>query len=92
MARDRAQTLALLKEFAPFNGVLLDVKPLLRKVATQFGFDPNEFILPDMPPPAPGQPPAGPAVPGAAPTGALPNAPSPGAGTPEMIQNREQGR
>ena len=90
-ARDRAQTLALLKEMAPFNGVLLDIKPLLRKVATQFGFDPNEFILPDMPVPPPGQPGPG-AVPGAAPTGALPNAPSPGAGTPEMIQNRERGR
>lgn len=88
--RDRAQTLALLKEVAPFNGVMLDVKPLLRKLATQFGFDPSEFILPDMPPPMSGAAPG--AVPGAAPTGALPNAPSPGAGTPEMIQNREQGR
>ena len=92
VARDRAQTLALLKELAPFHGVMVNLKPLLRKVATQFSFDSNEFILPDPPPQlAPPQGEGG-KVPGAAPTGALPNAPSPGAGTPEMVQNRERGR
>lgn len=96
VARDRAQTLALIKELAPFHGVMVNLKPVLRKVSNQFGFDANEFILPD-PPPVMG-PGAGPGagapdsrVPGAVPTGALPNAPSPGAGTTEMIQTRERG-
>lgn len=96
VARDRAQTLALLKELAPFNGIMVNLKPLLRKVATQFSFDPNEFILPD-PPPQLAPPQGGPqdgvpgSVPGAMPTGAMPNAPSPGAGTTEMIQTKERG-
>lgn len=101
VARDRAQILALIKELAPFHGTIVNIKPVVRAAIGKFGsINPAEVILPDPPmmppggmPQEPGMPPSasGPPVPGAAPTGALPNAPSPGAGTTQMVQAREQG-
>ena len=101
--RDRAQTIELVEKLAPFAGIMVNIKPLLRKLALQFGEDPHELILPDMPvvpgmtpgagPGTPGVP-GGPPAPGGSsepPTGALPNAPTPGKGTPEMERKREVG-
>lgn len=93
VARDRAQNLELLDRLAPYAG-LINMKPVLKKVVTQFGHDAAEVVLPDMPLSGMGVGPGGvpPGPGGEPPTGALPNAPAPGAGTPEMERNKETGR
>lgn len=95
-ARDRAQTLEFLEKTAPYSP-MINIKPILKKLANQFSLDPQEVIMPDIlpgmglpgMPPGPGAPPPGPGGPT---TGALPNAPAPGAGTPQMERSKEVGR
>lgn len=75
VTRNRAQKLQFLTVTAPYANTIVNVKPLIKSIARDFGIDPNEFILPDLPPPMPGVPGAAPppsGVPGA------PPAPPPG--------------
>lgn len=92
--RDRAQTIELIDTLMPLAGVMVNIKPLLRKLTLQFGEDPHELILPDPPVVEPGASPAGVGGSGSSSkptTGALPNAPAPNVGTPEMERKREIG-
>lgn len=71
VARVRAQKMQFMTATAPFAGVIVNMKPIIKSLATDFGLDPNEVILPDPPPgmvppmggpvgPVPGAPPAPP--------------------------------
>ena len=86
VARDRAQTMEFIERMAPFQAIM-NIKPLLKKAALQFGVDPSEVFLPSPPMGTPMPPGSG----GGPPTGALPNQPAPGAGTPEMQRKKELG-
>lgn len=90
VARNRAQKLQFLTVTAPYANTIVNVKPIVKSLAKDFGLDPNEVIMPDQPPPPmPGQPhvpgaAAGtPGAPAASPTGsAAPPVSSPGPAGP----------
>lgn len=89
VARDRAQTMQFLEVAAAYP-MIVNPKPIFKKLATQFNLDPTEVIMPDLIPgmPVPGAPP----VPGSGappiPPGATGGAPAPG---PSQAQSAPTG-
>lgn len=91
-AQDRAQALKYLEVMIP-NIAIVGPEPVmegLKRVAELFGYDSSKF-KPPLPPLMSSDPGAG-AAPVDVGTGRLPNAPNPGAGTPEVGNIRNGGR